>query len=59
MDGLLLLADLLFLVIRFVRDIHLDTQLISQFIDTSTLSTDDTTDIFPFNLELGRLDGSR
>jgi hypothetical protein len=55
MHCLLLLANLLFLLVRIVRNIDFDTQLIPQPVDTRTLGTNDASDEFSVDIEFGRL----
>ena len=55
MHCLLLLPNLLFLLVRIVRNVNFDTQLIPQSVDARTLGTNNASDEFSVDIELGRL----
>lgn len=47
--------DYLF-VINVIRDIHLDTELVSKLVDASTVCADNAANIFLVNIEFGGLE---
>lgn len=52
---LLLTSHFLLFVIVLVQEVNLDTKLVTKLVDARALCTDDPTDKFLTNLELGRL----
>jgi hypothetical protein len=52
MRSLLLLATVLFLLIHLVRDIHLNTELITELVDTRSLGTNNASNKFTLNVKL-------
>jgi hypothetical protein len=55
MNGLLLLGTVLLLLLNPVENIHSDTKLVSQPLDTDSLRTNDSTDMFLVNLKFRKL----
>jgi len=54
-NGFLLLGGVLLLLLNRVRNIHSDTKLVSQPVDTDSMRTDNSTDIFPVYLKFCKL----
>lgn len=55
--GLLLLGTVLLLLpfLNFIEKVHSDTELVSQPVNTDSLRTNNSTDIFPIDLKFRRL----
>lgn len=58
---LFLTTSVLFLVlfVKVVGYIHLDAELVPEFVDTSTLGTNDAADIFPVDVKFGELQSNK
>lgn len=53
--GLLPLGTVLLLFLNLIGKVHSDTELVSQSVNTNTLRTNNSTDIFPVDLKFRRL----
>lgn len=54
-DSFLLLARLLLALVSVTGEVDLNTETVTEPVNTSALSTDDTSNVFTVNLELGGL----
>lgn len=53
--GLLLLGTVLVLVLNLIVKVHFDTKLVSQLVNTNSLRTNNSTDIFPVDFKFCKL----